>query len=322
MEAMVAFREAEQDVRVKDCLERWAEALDADAKARLPQPPKTRDKIVGAWRNVARHLVWDLIAEGRFADAAQRGQGFLRSDPNSVELLIVTATAWDGNGDPETAEELLERSLALLRGEGPAWEGASVPSDDYYRTEWRKDREADILNHLGYMNADRGIQLAGAERMIRRSLELEGPRFAGRNFVLEGSPTHTLDSLGWVLYKQNRLRAAAAVFDRLFAPDRRLVVERDGPIHPIIYDHAGDVFYRLGKKDSAIEMWTGALRSARSAEPSSDTSQVRQGTPRKLEALAKGRVPPVAPLGRGQRDDLMRLGEDQRLQRQGDSRVR
>ena len=143
--------------------------------------------------------------------------------------------------------------------------------------------DAGYNNNLGYMYADLGVNLEAAERMIRKALDVRKLELAYQ------------DSLGWVLYKQRRLREAGATFDRII---RRS--EEEQTEHPVMYDHAGDVLYRLGWTDRAVALWKRAVKLAKEEKRSAlEIRLIRDHTPGKIEAVSKGRPAKVAPLGKG-----------------------
>ncbi len=142
--------------------------------------------------------------------------------------------------------------------------------------------DAGLSNNLGYTYADMGVNLAQAEQLIRQAVLARSDE---RDF---------LDSLGWVFYKQGNLSAAGAVFDRLLAGGKAV-----WPGCAISYDHAGDVFYRLGWRAKAAELWAKAVALAKSEEmPGKDIRRVLAEAPGKIRAVETHLTPPVAPLGR------------------------
>ena len=97
---------------------------------------------------------------------------------------------------------------------------------------------ADALNSLGYMLAERGVRLPEAVTLIERALKVEpeNPSF--------------LDSLAWALFKQGKAEEAEA-------PMRKAATAM--PKESVIQDHFGDVLARRGKNDEAISAWERAL---------------------------------------------------------------
>jgi tetratricopeptide (TPR) repeat protein len=100
-------------------------------------------------------------------------------------------------------------------------------------------RNASALNYLGYMFADREVNLEEALELIQRAVELEPNNGA------------YLDSLGWVYYRLGRLDEAERYL--------RLALERV-PRDPTVNDHLGDVLYRQGKIKEAIAQWQISLK--------------------------------------------------------------
>ncbi len=144
-------------------------------------------------------------------------------------------------------------------------------------------QESGLKNNLSYNYAEAGVNLAQAEQLIRQALSTRGDEPAYQ------------DTLGWVLYKQGRLAESAAIFEGILQSGRR-----DGPGYALMYDHAGDVLYRLGWTDQAAARWTKAVELAKSEKiPNAETRQILGATPGKIEAFHGGTTPAVAPLGQG-----------------------
>jgi tetratricopeptide (TPR) repeat protein len=130
------------------------------------------------------------------------------------------------------------------------------------------------------------VELAKAEEMLKKALA------AARR----GEQMAFADSLAWVYYKQDRLRQAGRMFQAMLAD--RLAREEDQDEHAVILDHAADAYYRLGWKDRAVEFWKRAMEMATKAERADrEEKALLVAVPAKIEALAKGREPKVAPLG-------------------------
>ena len=121
---------------------------------------------------------------------------------------------------------------------------------------WREMLDADpddvlALNNLGYNLGDQNRELAEAETLIRRAIELDQwERTKG------GSPRAKsggyADSLGWVLFRRGKLKEARALLEEAAASP-------DGAGSAIIWDHLGDVAFRQGEKKRAAEAWKKAV---------------------------------------------------------------
>jgi tetratricopeptide (TPR) repeat protein len=138
-----------------------------------------------------------------------------------------------------------------------------------------------LNNNMGYMLAVQGKRLDEAEKMLRLAVTVK-PR-----------ETAYADSLAWVFYKQGRLRMAGRIFQRLIARPGA-----DDAGHGVIFDHAGDTYWRLGWRDKAIELWTRALELGRKVEnPAREDRELLENTPTKIDAAKKGLQPKVSPPG-------------------------
>ncbi len=134
-------------------------------------------------------------------------------------------TAFERNKDYEQAEMYFEKSLKL--------------SPDF----------AEALNYLGFMWADRGVNLEKARTLLEKAVKLE-PKNAA--FV---------DSLGWVLFKLNQPEPA---LENLWK-----AVEFSEQPDAAIYDHIGDVYHSMKQTEKAIAAWQKSL----SLEPNEEVQK-------------------------------------------------
>ncbi len=99
------------------------------------------------------------------------------------------------------------------------------------------------LNNYAYFLAQNGGDLDKAEKMSRESVE-EQP----------GNPTF-IDTHAWILYLKGDWQGA--LDEQLQAIE--LVKEQGEEVNPEFYDHLGDMYYRLGRVDEAVDSWKKAL---------------------------------------------------------------
>ena len=107
-----------------------------------------------------------------------------------------------------------------------------------------------VNNDLGYLYADQGKNLEQAESMIRKAVKAEPENGA------------YLDSLGWVLFKLGRGEEAIPHLEQA-------TVKIGAGGDDTVWDHLGDVYDSLGKRDKALESWKKGLESAK-AQPKPD----------------------------------------------------
>lgn len=182
----------------------------------------------------------------------------------------------------QALEDLNENRAILLRVLSTIYQHMDQRevAEERLREAYKLDpTEIGINNDLGYLLADAGKNLDEAERMIRLALG-QDPRMAAYQ-----------DSLAWVLYKKGDLRGARTWLLRATA-------QEEGQ-DPVVYDHLGDVHWRLGDKEEAVKSWRKSVqiyeRQARTGEPEAEKG-VFDRVKAKLDAIDAGREPQVAPL--------------------------
>lgn len=96
---------------------------------------------------------------------------------------------------------------------------------------------AEALNYLGYFYVEEGRNLAEAEKMIRKALQFDPDNGA------------YIDSLGWLYFKQGKLKEARQELERAAS----LIEDAE------VYEHLGDVNFKLGDWEKTRENWQKSL---------------------------------------------------------------
>ena len=149
-----------------------------------------------------------------FSRASRVAQEASRRFPESTEVLFRLGSSLERGGSPAEAEKVFRQLLSARPNDSAA------------------------QNYLGYMWADRGVNLEQARELLEKAVARE-PRNAAY-----------LDSLGWLDFRQGKLEAA----------DKRLQeAQRREPDDPTIEEHLGDLSERQGNLDKAIVHWERAL---------------------------------------------------------------
>ncbi len=137
--------------------------------------------------------------------------------------------------------------------------------------------DAGTNNDYGYTLADATRDLDLAENMVRLAVAIEPAQAA------------YLDSLAWVYYKRGR-------FDEALTWMRRALVHSEAP-DPVMHEHLGDVLWRLGRADEAVDAWRKAeavhARQVEQGISDGDPTSLERVKAR-LEAVAGDERPPVA----------------------------
>ena len=99
-------------------------------------------------------------------------------------------------------------------------------------------QSARAYNYLGYLYADNNMKIDESLTLIRKALELE-----------PGNGAFT-DSLGWAYFRKGNYKLA---IEKLLAAEE-LLRKANSP-DPVVFDHIGDAFLKLGKIDDALRYW-------------------------------------------------------------------
>lgn len=94
------------------------------------------------------------------------------------------------------------------------------------------------LNSLGYVYAEDGVNLDEALDLVQRALSISPDNGA------------YLDSLGWVYYKKGMFPEAL----------EHLLKASEQFEDPLIYEHLGDVYYKLNQNQNAEKYWRLSLK--------------------------------------------------------------
>lgn len=177
--------------------------------------------------------------------------------PTMVEFSFFKALALSAARRHEEALKTFERILVEAGNSSP-----SILNGDFYfnygisaeqaghftkaAEALRKSIELDpqnaarACNYLGYMWADRNENLVEAESLIQRAVSIEPDNGA------------YLDSLGWVYFRLGHYDKALAELLRA----AELLKEDD----PVVFEHIGDAYEKLGKTAEAVLYWQKAVR--------------------------------------------------------------
>jgi tetratricopeptide (TPR) repeat protein len=225
---------------------RWADAIASFERALLFNPglEQIRYDLAGA-----------QIAAGRGADAVKTLEAAQQKFPVSFPGEYLLGMAYhEQKKYPEalnhlTAAEAIARAADTNRlnatfyfqlGAAAERVGDRAVAVQYFeKCLALAPDNADALNYLGYMWAEKGEQLDRARTMIERAVKLEPDNAA------------FLDSMGWVLFQLGQPREALEFL-------LKAVAKSDEP-DPTLYDHLGDAYAALQQMDRAREAWAKSL---------------------------------------------------------------
>lgn len=181
---------------------------------------------------------WVLREAGKFEDAAK------------VYEDVIDRIGKDKNLGAEDKDDYQERYRYALSNIFIEMNKVDDAATQLQKLLEKKPDDPGYNNDLGYIWADHDKNLDEAEKLIRKALELDRKRRkASPNLLPEDDHDNGayLDSLGWVLFKQKKLKEAKEVLLKAVEDKRAQHIE--------IYDHLGDVHQALGERDAALAAW-------------------------------------------------------------------
>ena len=129
------------------------------------------------------------------------------------------------------------------------------------------------LNYLAYTYAEEGENLELAESLVDRAI------------VLKPNDGYILDTKGWILFKQGRLKQALSFLEKAYS----LKVDES-----IIAEHLADVYYRLELVDKAYKMYVEAAKLENDSEKLAKIQQKLAAINRQRQSVGR-RVPASTP---------------------------
>ena len=226
---------------------------------------------------VIEKLASILADRGKTKESIQVIEKLLKNEPSDLDALLAMARTYEKARQFETAAKMIDRASKLARTDrarisvlsayGSVYERAKEfdRAESQFRELLKIDpNNANALNYLGYMFADRGVHLDEAHDLIQRALDIEPDNGA------------YLDSLGWVYYRQDKLDLAVKFLERSLRQYRN---------DPIIHGHLGDAYFKQGRVESAKEHWRRGLEEWKRSAPAERDPNEIENLRRKLSDL-------------------------------------
>jgi tetratricopeptide (TPR) repeat protein len=218
---------------------KYTTALEIVRKARTERADDLR---------FARLEAQALRQTGKAEEAVTLLQDFIRKQADRPEPYVALAQLYSETKRGGDAVRVLQEAQLKFPADTmiPFELGAMLDkqkrfadAESAFRQVLSKDPDnAQALNYLGYMLADRGERLDESVDLLKKALEVEPDN---------GS---YLDSLGWAYYKSDKLDLAVTNLQR---------AAEQLQANSVIQDHYGDVLFKLSRFDDAIAAWMRAI---------------------------------------------------------------
>ncbi|MFZ1978712.1 MAG: tetratricopeptide repeat protein [Bacteroidota bacterium] len=189
-----------------------------------------------------------LFSRNKFQEVLEAMQKAEKSVPKDFRIYLLQGLVYSRLAQPDKTIERLEiahrlnpkdintlSTLALTYDNEHRYE----MSDSLYEEALRVDpQSALLLNNYGYSLSERGLQL---NRALEMSL-----------IAITSEPENSayLDTYGWICYRLGQYQQARQYIEKAVAA---------GSASAVIYEHLGDVYFRMGDQKKAVTTWQKAL---------------------------------------------------------------
>lgn len=186
----------------------------------------------------------------RYDDAAATYQWLMDADPENLRYLIALTQAYNGAEKYAESESLLQQTLEeypentrILMQLAIVYDlmKDTAQSEEFLRVIIKKEpKNALALNNLAYMYIDSGRNLRKAMSLAKRALAIDPDNGA------------YLDTMGWGYFRRGDLMKARGCIEKALE-------KAESDDKGVIYDHYGDILFRMGQKEAAADAYRKAI---------------------------------------------------------------
>ncbi|HPJ37244.1 MAG TPA: tetratricopeptide repeat protein [Spirochaetota bacterium] len=198
------------------------------------------------------HLGYLYSQKKEYATAVRYFDRAIHLDPGNSKSYFLKGLAYSYEDKHDLAERFMKKAITIDRNDLYYFYLATVLEKRNKVKETistlkqalkYNPRNARACNYLGYLYADKNMNLEESYRLIMCALEIEPNNGA------------YLDSLGWVYYRKGHYKKALT---QLLKAEAEL--SREGSSDPVVFDHIGDTYKKTGNIKKAIDYWKKSLR--------------------------------------------------------------
>jgi tetratricopeptide (TPR) repeat protein len=189
------------------------------------------------------------LAKNDFARSLPILESAVKAVPEDFRVRFFLGVAYNRLGRNEDAARSLEKARLINPKDVEAVGQLAIvyeamkkldESDSLYEEALRLEPNNHlILNNYGYSLAERNIQLDRALAMATKAVEAQPDNAS------------YLDTLGWIYFQLARYRDAEAYVKKAAGK---------GEASAVVFEHLGDIYFKLNDTDRAVEQWNAALK--------------------------------------------------------------
>jgi len=217
------------------------------------------------YSNAVVNLAYVYQASGDVLKAVDYLIEVIKKTPGNPDFYLYLGTFYEELTKYDLAEATLKKGLELAPDHTRLYFRLGVVYDKWQRkgdsiammkTAISLDpTDANALNYLGYTYADMGNNLDEAESLIRQALKHK----PGDGYII--------DSLGWVYFKRGQYAQALT---------HLLKAATIVPDDPIILEHIGDAYEKMGDIDNALKYYQKSLDKRESDDTAGILEKINQ----------------------------------------------
>ncbi|MCL1864331.1 MAG: hypothetical protein FWF73_00785 [Spirochaetes bacterium] len=203
--------------------------------------------------NVLVHIGYIHATQKNYGKAYQYFIEASKKDPKNPEVYFFWGLAQMWEGKNSAAKNNLLKAITIKNDEESYYfylaiiheklnEIDNAIKNSKFAIKYNKGRGR-AYNLLGYLYADRNMNIDEAMKLVLKALEFEPDNGA------------YLDSLGWIYYRKKDY--VMALKNLLLAEEK---LDEIGYPDYVVYDHIGDTYLKLDNKNRALFYWEKSLR--------------------------------------------------------------
>lgn len=189
-----------------------------------------------------------LFEQGKYDKLLDEMEHAQKVLPNDFRFYLLQGLALTRMEKQEDAVEPLQKAHKLNPKDLPTLSTLAMTldglhhyqeSDSLYEEGLKLDpKYVLLLNNYGYSLAERGLRLQHALEMSKQAVTAEPDNSA------------YLDTYGWIFFRLENYNEAAVFIEKSIAT---------GKASAVVHEHLGDVYFKLGRKEQALDLWKKAL---------------------------------------------------------------